>query len=218
MKRRITGWSLAALLAVGAAVWAQPEFTDTEGHSREQDIEHAVSRGWFRGYDDGTFRPDEPISEPQLARVILRMRPGMTRGEAASFLRARDTQTSGGTLAVDVKAPKIRAAEVRMGIYPCCADLAFWQIPIELGWWDELNITIKPDQPTFHYFTASQEIVPWLQRGDGDVAQGWVPGVFGTLETFGQDIPPHPLHGHLRRLHDPGGSRQRGQDRVGVHG
>ena len=77
-----------------------------------------------------------------------------------------------------------------MGIYPCCADLAFWQIPIELGWWDELNITIKPDQPTYHYFTASQEIVPWLQRGAGDVAQGWVPAVFGALETYGQSIPP----------------------------
>jgi hypothetical protein len=89
-----------------------------------------------------------------------------------------------------VTAPEIRAAEVRMGIYPCCADLAYWQIPLELGWWEEWGITITPNQPTYHYFTASQEIVPWLQRGDGDVAQGWVPGVFGTLETFGQTIPP----------------------------
>ena len=89
-----------------------------------------------------------------------------------------------------VEAPEIRAAEVRMGIYPCCADLAYWQIPIELGWWEEWGITITPNQPTYHYFTASQEIVPWLERGDGDVAQGWVPGVFGTLETFGQTIPP----------------------------
>ena len=89
-----------------------------------------------------------------------------------------------------VTAPEIRTAEVRMGIYPCCADLAYWQIPIELGWWEEWGITITPNQPTYHYFTASQEIVPWLERGDGDVAQGWVPGVFGTLETFGQSIPP----------------------------
>ena len=89
-----------------------------------------------------------------------------------------------------VEAPEIRAAEVAMGIYPCCADLAYWQIPIELGWWDELNITITPNSPTYHYFTASQEIVPWLQRGDGDVAQAWVPGSFGTLETFGQTLPP----------------------------
>ncbi len=89
-----------------------------------------------------------------------------------------------------VTAPEIRQAEVRMGIYPCCADLAYWQIPLDLGWWEEWGITITPNQPTYHYFTASQEIVPWLERGDGDVAQGWVPGVFGTLETFGQSIPP----------------------------
>ena len=88
-----------------------------------------------------------------------------------------------------VEAPEIRAAEVAMGMYPCCADFAYWQIPIELGWWDELNITITPNSPTYHYFTASQEIMPWLQRGDGDVAQAWVPGVFGTLETFGQSLP-----------------------------
>jgi hypothetical protein len=88
-----------------------------------------------------------------------------------------------------VEAPEIRAAEVAMGMYPCCADFAYWQIPIELGWWDELNITITPNSPTYHYFTASQEIMPWLQRGDGDVSQAWVPGVFGTLETFGQSLP-----------------------------
>ena len=92
--------------------------------------------------------------------------------------------------AMMVEAPEIRDAEVRMGIYPCCADLAYWQIPIELGWWDELNITIVPNQPTYHYFTSSVEIFPWLVRGDGDVAQGWVPGVFGALEGFGQEIPP----------------------------
>ncbi|MCY4368122.1 MAG: S-layer homology domain-containing protein [bacterium] len=89
-----------------------------------------------------------------------------------------------------VEPPEIRAAEVRMGIYPCCADLAHWQIPLELGWWDELNITITPNQPTYHYFTSSQEIIPWLEQGHGDVAQAWVPGLFPTLETFGQDIPP----------------------------
>lgn len=89
-----------------------------------------------------------------------------------------------------VEAPVIRAADVRMGIYPCCADLAYWQIPIELGWWDELNITITPNRPTHHYFTVSSETIPWLESGEGDVAQAWVPGVFRTLETFGQDIPP----------------------------
>ncbi len=114
--------------------------------------------------------------------------------EAAAMAAEAEMQAEEAQMALEesmmVTAPEIRAAEVAMGIYPCCADLAYWQIPIELGWWEEWGITITPNQPTYHYFTASQEIVPWLERGDGDVAQGWVPGVFGTLETFGQSIPP----------------------------
>ena len=114
--------------------------------------------------------------------------------EAAAMAEEAEMQAEEAQMALEesmtVTAPEIRAAEVAMGIYPCCADLAYWQIPIELGWWEEWGITITPNQPTYHYFTASQEIVPWLQRGDGDVAQGWVPGVFQSLESFGQDIPP----------------------------
>ena len=118
----------------------------------------------------------------------------MKADEAAAMAEEAEMAAEEAQMALEesmmVTAPEIRAAEVRMGIYPCCADLAYWQIPIELGWWEEWGITITPNQPTYHYFTASQEIVPWLERGDGDVAQGWVPGVFGTLETFGQSIPP----------------------------
>ena len=118
----------------------------------------------------------------------------MKADEAAAMAEEAEMKAEEAQMALEesmmVTAPEIRSAEVRMGIYPCCADLAYWQIPIELGWWEEWGITITPNQPTYHYFTATQEIVPWLQRGDGDVAQGWVPGLFGTLETFGQSIPP----------------------------
>ncbi|MDE0375417.1 MAG: hypothetical protein OXK16_05575 [bacterium] len=118
----------------------------------------------------------------------------MKADEAAAMAEEAEMAAEEAQMALEesmmVTAPEIRAAEVRMGIYPCCADLAYWQIPIELGWWEEWGITITPNQPTYHYFTGTQEIVPWLQRGDGDVAQGWVPGLFGTLETFGQSIPP----------------------------
>ena len=127
------------------------------------------------------------------AQAALEEAQAAADAAAAAAAEAEDAAAQAAMeleMASMVEAPEIRAAEVRMGIYPCCADLAYWQIPIELGWWDELNITITPNTPTYHYFTASQEIVPWLQRGDGDVAQGWVPGVFGTLETFGQSIPP----------------------------
>ena len=112
----------------------------------------------------------------------------VTRGQMATFLaRAlglipRPTPTPMSEL---LEMPSIRSGEVHMGIYPCCADLAFWQIPIQLGWWQGLNITLS-----YSYFTSSQEIIPWLESDRGDVAQSWAPNVFPSLETFGQDIPP----------------------------
>ncbi len=89
-----------------------------------------------------------------------------------------------------VEAPDIREAEVAMGFNACCADLAFWQIPVDLGWWDDLNITIVPNSPTYYYFAAGAEAIAWLRRGEGAVAPGWVPGLFGALETFAQEVPP----------------------------
>ena len=77
---------------------------------------------------------------------------------------------------------------VRFGFSPCCADFAFWQIPIEKGWFEELGITIAPEGG--HLFSRSVEIVPALQRGELDVATVWVPRVFGLLERDGQSIPP----------------------------
>ena len=129
-------------------------------------------------------------AEAQAALEEAQMKADEAAAMAADAEAAAEKAAMELEMASMVTAPEIRQAEVRMGIYPCCADLAYWQIPIELGWWEEWGITITPNTPTHHYFTASQEIVPWLQRGDGDVAQGWVPGVFGTLETFGQSIPP----------------------------
>ena len=93
-----------------------------------------------------------------------------------------------GSLRVD--APEIREAEVAMGFNACCADVAFWQIPLELGWWDDLNITIVPNSPTYLYFVSGAEAIAWLRSGEGNVAPGWVPGLFGSLETYAQDIPP----------------------------
>lgn len=129
-------------------------------------------------------------AEAQAALEEAQAAADAAAAEAAEAEAAAEKAAEELEMASMVTAPEIREAEVRMGIYPCCADLAYWQIPLELGWWEEWGITITPNTPTYHYFTASQEIVPWLQRGDGDVAQGWVPGVFGTLETFGQSIPP----------------------------
>ena len=112
--------------------------------------------------------------------------------EAAAEAAAMEADDAQKALAESmmVDAPEVRQAEVAMGFNACCADSAFWQIPVDLGWWDDLNITIVPNSPTYHYFTASADAIPWLRNGEGDVAPGWVPGLFTALETFAQEIPP----------------------------
>ncbi len=93
---------LAAFLMVATVglAGAQITFSDTEGHSREQDIHYAVEQGWFQGYPDGSFRPDQDITPAQIATLVGRILPdGSTRAEMASFLRggqARISQTLKG--------------------------------------------------------------------------------------------------------------------------
>jgi len=45
-------------------------FKDTEGHYAEQHIDKLVEYGIVNGYDDGTFRPDQPITRGQVAVMV----------------------------------------------------------------------------------------------------------------------------------------------------
>ena len=65
----------AAALVVRAAGIAtrqrQPSFTDVpRGHWAAIYIEAAVAAGWMRGYPNGLFRPDEPITRAEWAVVL----------------------------------------------------------------------------------------------------------------------------------------------------
>ena len=73
-----------------------PEFSDWppagghEGHEDEVDasVAYAAARGWFRGYPDGTFRPDRVITDRQTETVLGRAFPqGLSRAEGAAFVR-----------------------------------------------------------------------------------------------------------------------------------
>lgn len=83
---------LALTLAIFAApVLAQPTgFSDVpDDHTNREDILYASRKGWFEGYEDGTFRPNQKISTGQLGAVVSRAFPdGETRGRIASFMRA----------------------------------------------------------------------------------------------------------------------------------
>ena len=83
------GLAAAAALATAGTVLAVTGFRDLGAvHPNYDDIQFAVDKGWFQGYDDGTFRSDRVVSDDHLSRVMRRAFPqGATRAELATFLR-----------------------------------------------------------------------------------------------------------------------------------
>ena len=45
-------------------------FSDISGHWAEDSIKKAVALGWVKGYPDGTFKPDEPITRAEAMTLI----------------------------------------------------------------------------------------------------------------------------------------------------
>ena len=63
----------------------KPQFTDTNSHWAKAEIAWAAEKGYFYGYPDGSFRPDEGMTRAMLVQVLYNMagRPGYSR--AANF-------------------------------------------------------------------------------------------------------------------------------------
>ncbi len=49
------------------------KFTDISGHWAEEEIARVADKGWISGYLDKTFRPDEPISRAEAAKLVNRI-------------------------------------------------------------------------------------------------------------------------------------------------
>ncbi len=48
-------------------------FTDVAGHWAEDEIHEAAAHGWIRGYEDGTFKPDQFITRAEAMTMINRV-------------------------------------------------------------------------------------------------------------------------------------------------
>ena len=48
-------------------------FSDVEGHWAQDAINTANRRGWVTGFEDGTFRPNQPITRAETAALVNRM-------------------------------------------------------------------------------------------------------------------------------------------------
>ena len=81
---------VAVVVATATVVWAQSRFPDVSAENPYiNDIEITAERGWFIGFEDGTFGPDRPITVAQAVRVFTRAFEdgNPTRAEFAAVLR-----------------------------------------------------------------------------------------------------------------------------------
>ncbi|WP_159888518.1 CAP-associated domain-containing protein [Paenibacillus puerhi] len=89
MSKRWMTFGLASLLTLSliaplssSTVLAASGFKDTARHWGAKAIEWAVDRHIVDGYEDGTFRPDRAVSEPEFLAMLLRAYPMQTGADA----------------------------------------------------------------------------------------------------------------------------------------
>ena len=86
--RIVLGLLLAVVMALGISVpaLAAAEFTDIEDHEYEASIVNLAVRSFIGGYDDGTFRPDNPLQRQQFAGMaVLTLRYEVTAEDVSEF-------------------------------------------------------------------------------------------------------------------------------------
>ncbi|WP_400163183.1 S-layer homology domain-containing protein [Brevibacillus sp. TJ4] len=70
---------IASGLSVGSAIPATAQektaFSDTSGHWASREIAAAVTSGLVRGFPDGTFRPDQSITQEEFLAIVERIIP-----------------------------------------------------------------------------------------------------------------------------------------------
>lgn len=65
-----------SLISVGSSINASVEaylsnLTDIDGHWAESNIQELIDQGVFKGYPDGTFKPDNEISVVELIKILV---------------------------------------------------------------------------------------------------------------------------------------------------
>ncbi len=63
----------------------QTQFTDTAGHWGASFIAEATQRGLFKGYSDGSFKPDVSVTRAQFVTVLWRMAGSPASGASTPF-------------------------------------------------------------------------------------------------------------------------------------
>ena len=69
-KKLISTIALGLIIAVSTiSANANSKLNDVDGHWANKEIQDFVSKGYLKGYPDGTFRPDNSITRAEFVRI-----------------------------------------------------------------------------------------------------------------------------------------------------
>lgn len=86
LRKWTSGWlALLLVLQTWIPIATAADLTDTQGHWAEAEIEGLVDEGIVKGYQDGSFRPDAPITRAEFVTLLNRAAGAEPAGETASF-------------------------------------------------------------------------------------------------------------------------------------
>ena len=136
----ITGAGCALALAVPLVAAGNAErFSDIRDHRYRQDVITAAEEGWFRGYDDGTFRPNEKVKERHWVSVLNRAFPeGITRAQFAALLAGgkQRLETLWGTDTYAGEGECVNCGRIHLeeGVYEVSYKLESWPFDPNARW------------------------------------------------------------------------------------
>lgn len=90
------GVQLVAQGTASADTGSNTSFADIKGHWASKEIAELAKEGVVKGFPDGTFHPDVPISEEQFMSLIYRMLPPITGEDVDAFAQEHYLQKSKG--------------------------------------------------------------------------------------------------------------------------
>lgn len=130
MKKKLTAVLIVFGLVIGnSAVFASVSFPDVEQHWSRSTVEWGTSIGMVQGYPDGTFKPDNPVTEAEFMALLIGAYhpPEVTdpskikhwADKYYNYAAARNYPVSGNNAAADRDVPlrRVNVAEIVVGAF-----------------------------------------------------------------------------------------------------
>jgi hypothetical protein len=178
---------MAVAVAVSAALAAAALFSDVQGNAYQKQIEKLAVAGIVSGYQDGTFKPDQPVTRLSAVQALARGLDVKGAGTIPNYKDLseipEDVRPAIAAL-LNTGAATAQTAEVKKGdiVYTLSTDKAVYGIddPVDLTF----TISNAGKQDVTFEFPTTQYYDFIVRRGETELAR-WSLG-----QTFVQGGPP----------------------------